>query len=244
MKLRIKFSKYGVMKYIGHLDMVRYFQKAIRRANLDVVYSAGFSPHQVMSFAAPLGVGLESEGEYMDIEVNSITSSEDMIKRLNDVMVKGIEITNMTLLPEGAGNAMASVAAAAYTVTFRNELHKFVDFYSQCKRLFMHDEIIITKKTKKSTTQLNIKPFIFQLNATKDNQGVFMIVDASSSGNIKPKYVIDALFANTKYSYGEFDLLITRMETYGLSDSDKVNDTETDENIKKFKALSEMGEAF
>lgn len=70
-KVRVKFSKHGVLKFIGHLDVMRYFQKAIRRAGIDIAYSAGFSPHQIMSFAAPLGVGLESNGEYMDIEVHS-----------------------------------------------------------------------------------------------------------------------------------------------------------------------------
>lgn len=71
MKVRIKFAKSGVMKFIGHLDMMRYFQKAMRRADIDIKYSEGFSPHQIMSFAAPLGVGITSDGEYLDIEVNS-----------------------------------------------------------------------------------------------------------------------------------------------------------------------------
>lgn len=62
MKIRIKFRKYGVMKFIGHLDMMRYFQKAMRRAEIDIAYSEGFSPHQIMSFAAPLGVGITSDG--------------------------------------------------------------------------------------------------------------------------------------------------------------------------------------
>ena len=57
MKIRIKFSKQGAMKFIGHLDTMRYFQKAMRRADVDIRYSEGFSPHQIMSFAAPLGVG-------------------------------------------------------------------------------------------------------------------------------------------------------------------------------------------
>ena len=68
MKLRVKFAKYGALKFIGHLDVMRFFQKANRRAELDMSYSTGFSPHQIMSFAAPLGLGLESNGEYMDIE--------------------------------------------------------------------------------------------------------------------------------------------------------------------------------
>ena len=70
MKIRIKFRKWGVMKFIGHLDMMRYFQKAVRRAKIDIRYSEGYSPHQIMSFAAPLGVGITSDGEYFDIEGN------------------------------------------------------------------------------------------------------------------------------------------------------------------------------
>ena len=92
MKIRIKFAKQGTMKFIGHLDVMRYFQKAIRRADIDIRYSEGFSPHQIMSFAAPLGVGLTSNGEYMDIEVHSAPSSEEMKKKLNDTMVEGFTV--------------------------------------------------------------------------------------------------------------------------------------------------------
>ena len=67
MKIRIKFSKQGAMKFIGHLDTMRYFQKAMRRADVDIRYSEGFSPHQIMSFAAPLGVGLTGCGEYRGV---------------------------------------------------------------------------------------------------------------------------------------------------------------------------------
>ena len=109
MKVRVKFRKYGPVRFIGHLDVMRFFQKCIRRAELDIAYSQGFSPHQIMSFAAPLGVGLTSDGEYMDIELNSVTTSEDMVKRLNDASVYGIEIVSLKELPDGAGNAMASV---------------------------------------------------------------------------------------------------------------------------------------
>ena len=79
MKIRIKFRKWGCMKFIGHLDMMRFFQKVMRRADVDIRYSEGFSPHQIMSFAAPLGVGITSDGEYLDIEVHSTKSSEEMI---------------------------------------------------------------------------------------------------------------------------------------------------------------------
>ena len=87
MKVRIKFRKQGNMKFIGHLDIMRYFQKVMRRADVDIRYSEGFSPHQIMSFAAPLGVGLTSNGEYMDIEVLSTDDSKTMVRRMNETMV-------------------------------------------------------------------------------------------------------------------------------------------------------------
>ena len=68
MTFRIRFAKYGVVKFIGHLDVMRYFQKVIRRSELPVKYSLGFNPHQIMSFAQPLGVGITSDGEYMEVE--------------------------------------------------------------------------------------------------------------------------------------------------------------------------------
>ena len=68
MKTRMRFTKTGSMKFIGHLDCMRFFQKAIRRAKLDVAYSQGYSPHQLMSFASPLGVGITSDGEYLDVD--------------------------------------------------------------------------------------------------------------------------------------------------------------------------------
>ena len=112
MKVRIKFAKSGVMKFIGHLDMMRYFQKAMRRADIDIKYSEGFSPHQIMSFAAPLGVGITSDGEYLDIEVNSTETTEQSIVNLNSAMVDGVKILEYKKLPDSAKNAMSIVAAA------------------------------------------------------------------------------------------------------------------------------------
>lgn len=73
--LRFRFAKYGAMKYLGHLDLLRYFQKAVRRAEIPVAYSTGFSPHQIMSFAMPLSVGLTSEGEYFDVGLEAAAAT-------------------------------------------------------------------------------------------------------------------------------------------------------------------------
>ena len=158
MKIRVKFSKYGPLRFIGHLDVMRFFQKAIRRAGIDVVYTNGFSPHQVMSFAAPLGVGLCSLGEYMDVEIASHQGMEDFKQRLQAVCPYGIDILNVSLLPEKAGNAMASVAAATYAVAFKDASKSFAPYESYVKELLSKEEILVTKETKRSTAEVNIRP--------------------------------------------------------------------------------------
>ena len=214
MKLRVKFSKHGVLRFIGHLDVMRYFQKAIRRAGIDIAYSTGFSPHQVMSFAAPLGLGLESNGEYMDIEVNSLTSSKDFIHALNAQMVEGIEILEAKLLPEHAGNAMASVAAARYTIAFREEYRPTFLTKPVVDDFFGQPEIIVTKQTKKSETTFDMKPFLFECTFDEHKNVLNLVVDASSSGNLKPSLVVRAIYDKNNVAFDDYALLITREETY------------------------------
>ena len=218
MKVRIKFSKYSSMIFIGHLDMMRYFQKAIRRAELDITYSTGFSPHQIMSFAAPLGVGMYSNGEYMDIGMDSVTDAEDIKERLQAQMVEGVDILSVTILPETAGNAMASVAAAGYTVTFREGRGPHFDLAAAVERFLKKDEILITKETKKGSRKINLKEGIYELKAV-DGNSLYLLVDASSAGNIKPIQVVEALFAENGDPLPENALMVNREETYLRSDA-------------------------
>lgn len=213
MKVRVKFKKYGPIRFIGHLDVMRYFQKAIRRAELDIAYSAGYSPHQIMSFASPLGVGLESNGEYMDIELNTVTTSQDIMDRLNAVAADGIEVISVKELPEGAGNAMASVAAAGYTIRFREGRAPGFSMKDNLARFLEQEQILITKETKKSTLEVDLKPGIYEFKINEDGS-IYILVDASSSGNIRPAVLIEAFLNMFGESLQENALLITREETY------------------------------
>lgn len=222
MKLRIKFRKYGPVRFIGHLDVMRYFQKAIRRAELDVAYSQGFSPHQIMSFASPLGVGLESNGEYFDVEMYSIVSCADVRERLNAVSAPGIEVVSVKILPENAGNAMASVAAAAYTVTFREGREPHFALEQALAAFLSKESILFTKETKKGSRVIDLKSGIYELKL-QENQ-LFMLLDASSAGNIKPSQIIEALFLENGETLQENALLVTRQETYtNIGDANNIN---------------------
>lgn len=216
MKVRIKFSKEGPVKFIGHLDVMRYFQKAIRRADIDIAYSAGFSPHQLMSFAAPLSVGHTSRGEYFDVELNSLTSTEDLINSLNEVMVEGICVLDAAVLDEKEKNAMASVAAADYLVSFSDKV-VLPDNWKEALLSFYHQsKIPVIKKTKKGEKEIDLKEGIYQLEIREED--VYMLLDAGSGSNIKPGFVLETFFETKKTLLPEYPFRVHRLETYQRED--------------------------
>ena len=110
------------MRFVGHLDIMRFFQKVMRKSNLPIKYSEGFSPHQIMSFAAPLGLGIEGLGEYMDIELYDEAcaglKSDEAVKILNENMCEGMEVLSFRQLKGPKKNAMSSVGLADYILLF------------------------------------------------------------------------------------------------------------------------------
>ena len=231
MKIRIKFAKYGVMKFIGHLDMMRYFQKAVRRAGIDIRYSEGFSPHQIMSFAAPLGVGIESFGEYMDIEVLSMTSAEDMKQALDRVMVEGVRILSVNVMSDHVKNAMASVAAASYRIAMKNRAFPINGLDEKLRAFYAQETIPYTKETKKGIAELDLKQGLYEIEADESG-AVCMLVNASSSGNIKPTVIFEKFCEFTGVSIPQTAYQVTRLETYA--------DMAEEGEAHKFVPLSEV----
>ncbi len=225
MNIRIKFGKYGVMRFVGHLDVMRYFQKAMRRANIDIAYSEGYSPHQIMSFAAPLGVGVTSDGEYFDIEVNTSSSSQEAMEALNKVMVEGISILEYKQLPDTAKTSMSLVAAADYLVCPKPGCRPFAETLLELQEKVHafyegQSEICITKQTKKREIQMDLKPLIYQMKASgKDgNPSLFLRVSTGSNDNVKPELVLEAFCHFHGISYDALAFQVHRLEVYAKAD--------------------------
>lgn len=213
MKVRIKFTKKGAMKFVGHLDIMRYFQKAIRRAGIDIVFTEGFSPHMVMSFAAPLGVGLTSEGEYLDIEIKTPVSSAEAVTRLNACMAEGVEIKSFRKIPEEkTSKAMSLVAAADYLVNFRAGYEPQNDWKEKITSFIAQQTIPVLKKTKKSENEVDIRPMIYKL-ALEENM-IFMKLATGSVNNLKPELVMDAFALYLGIELAPFALEVCRLEVY------------------------------
>ena len=232
MKVRIKFAKQGAMKFIGHLDIMRYFQKAVKRAGLDAAYSEGFSPHMIMSFAAPLGVGVTSEGEYFDLELKTPMSSEEAVERLNQVMVEGMEVLSVREVPEGKkGKAMSLVAAADYLVSFREGMKPGENWKEKVTAFMEQQEIRILKKTKKNEKEVDIKPYIYEMEIR--GESIFLKLAAGSVKNTKPELVMEAFYGFCGQEFQPLSLLIHRMEVYGDLG---------EEGERKLVSLEELGE--
>lgn len=221
MNIRVKFSKYGPIKYVGHLDLMRYFQKALRRSGLPITFSKGFSPHPVMSFASPLGVGITSEGEYMDFSLDCDVDPSRVKEDLNAQMADGVEILSAE---EKHSNkkAMAELSAASYLVYFKKVSGSFKPDYEFMKeqvdeKIRNAASLVVTKKTKKSEREVDLIPLIYDCDIlhcfppekrdhyipdwryngfllSEDDPVVYMKVCAASSDNLKPELLMNAVF--------------------------------------------------
>lgn len=229
MKARIKFRKSGVMKFIGHLDVMRFFQKVMRRADIPIAFTGGFSPHMIMSFANPLGVGVTSDGEYFDIELTEEIDMNAAVARMNQVMVEGIEIVNMVPISDDKKRTgMSIVAAADYLSNVKNDA--FPENWKEKAAGFMNQEqILIVKKTKKSEKEVDIKPMIYKFEIREE--GVYMQVATGSVENLKPEVVMQALGQYLGVDLGEASFVHHRLEVYALAE---------DGNSKKFVSLDKV----
>lgn len=232
LKIRIKFAKRGAMKFISHLDVMRYFQKVIKRADVDIAYSEGFNPHQIMSFASPLGLGLNSEAEYVDIEVHTTLSTKEALDKLNEVSVPDMPILSYKLLEDNATKAMTLVAASDYLVKFRENYEPAINMNEAINRFLAKDSIVVTKETKKSTKEMDLKPLIYEFKPAED--GYFLKLAAGSVDNLKPELVIEELLKENNLEFNPLALLINRLEIYGVK--------EDENNNKEFIPLESFGE--
>lgn len=204
------------MKFIGHLDIMRYFQKAIRRAEIPIAFTSGYSPHMIMSFANPLGVGLTSDGEYFDIELTESIASKEAVRRLNEQMVDGMEIVSFVQIPDDKkSKGMSIVAGADYLSSVKNgSLPE--DLAEKLEAFYAQNEICVVKKTKKSEKEVDIRPMIYKLECR--NGGIYMRVAAGSVQNLKPELVTEAFARYLGMDDEEVAFTHHRLETFAESE--------------------------
>ncbi len=189
-KYRLGYAKYGDAKYVSHLDLIRLFSRSFKRAGIPLTHSEGFNPHPKLAIALPLSVGITSECECMDAETDRQLSQAD-IQRLNQSLPMGLHINAMAERIPGM-RKLSDIRWAEYRVSVtcpdisRDALEAFYDLA----------EIVIEKKTKRKTEEVDIKPDIHSFTVTDASDDGFMLslmLSAGSEANLKPELVLSAM---------------------------------------------------
>ena len=214
MKYRFKMEKGEEIKFIGHLDLLVAFQRVLKRADIPIDYSKGFNPHQLVSFASPLGLGLTSKAEYGDFQLKEDLDAEEVRERINKNMPDGLYISKLVKLKEGVKNTMTSLERADYEIYFPDYITPD-DIKENLDAFLSQKEIVVMKKTKKSTKEADIREDIFSAeDISHDGKAAIKIyVSSGSTRNLKCDTFAEAFckFINKPFEKYKFNYCRTQM---------------------------------
>lgn len=150
MKKRVYFDKFGEMKFISHLDLLRFFDRLLKKSQIPVKYSQGFHPRPKMSFGSPVSLGTEAYDELMDFELETPMSNEEVFKRLNSSNVVGFKVNKVEEVPR------KSSIMEEYTVMIY-EVEGSEEDISKLEELLNRDEIVEIKEKKGKIATRDLK---------------------------------------------------------------------------------------
>jgi radical SAM-linked protein len=190
----MKFKKDSEVMFISHLDMMRTFERALRRADLPVTFSQGFNPRPRISFTPALSVGITSSCEYVDVELYEQVSVEDVIQRLNKTLPEGIHIIKAGLADESL--PLSTLNGVIYIVNIALPTDKLQDLDKSINAFLHQEEITVEKVTKSRTKLVNIAPLIYKISILKsgnNSASLSMMLSIGQEGSVSPKVIVTEL---------------------------------------------------
>ena len=170
---RILFEKRGNAVWISHLDLMRLFQRAFKRAGLPLTHTQGFNPRPSVSIALPLSVGVESSCELLDFDLDGDKVANRIVRgKLNDYLVPGIRVIKVY----DNGQKIKNLALLDTVVTLEYDEGVPAEAVSKLQTFFAQDEILVEKKTKSNGIQdQNIVPMIKSLEVKQQNDHIITL---------------------------------------------------------------------
>ncbi len=201
------YTKKKETRYIAHLDLTRVFDRALRRARIDVAFSEGFNPHPKISFGPPLPVGVEGYREFVDIDLKlppdypEIEYLKETVGKLQKQLPEGIELIDYAIRPQGDKALMAVINLARYqTVVPFLKLISSSDIEEACQKWLAQEEVIGVRIQKGKKTERNIRPFASEIRvlSLEEKEGTpealmqFDII-TGNAGSVRPMEVLESL---------------------------------------------------
>jgi radical SAM-linked protein len=218
-RLRITFGRGEELKYISHLDLMRLWQRALRRAGIPLVYSHGFSPHPRLSLAAPLAIGVTGGGELMDIFLRHRVSPHFFVTTVSKQLPRGIEITEVVDVSMGLPSLQSQVLQAEYTVSVDADKGP-EDVESSISSLLARDTLPWQHARDKEIRKYDLRSLVDDLwliDWSPPECTLGMRLRCDSSGTGRPEQVVLALgLANAPKSIHRIRLMLARQSKLTL----------------------------
>lgn len=225
-RLIVKFTKDLDVKYISHLDLMRVFERALRRAIIPIAYTQGFNPRPRMSFAAPLALGVSSQGEYLELELDQDMDLKDFTEALNKTLPIGIEILKVEVIEKTEKALMAQVQWAEYLIIVHNPNNITYDnLKDNISKLMMKDAIKVLKEGKDGIAkEVDIRSGIDRIEVVGvgENIELNVLIASGSRLNIRPEHVVDSIFKEMGIDSTDVTIQIKRLELYKEINNKKI----------------------
>ena len=225
--IRVKYKKEDEMIFISHLDLQRLLQRAFRRAKINLSYSEGFNPHPKMSYGNALALGVDSQGEYVDIEIEDDIEVKEFLERINEQLPDGIKFVKGQEIDPKTPSLSSIIVYGEYIFNIDLEVPLSKEFVkSRVLNFVKSKEIIITKKNKKGKkVEVDIRPMIrnFDLVSLDDNRVTFVSTIATGSkANLNINILIPQILDMLNLDMDPREVGVLRRDLYKVEDGQLV----------------------
>lgn len=193
MRVRLRFTKQGKVRWTSHRDVARMWERALKRAELPVAYSEGFSPRPRVSFGLALSTGHESLAEYLDVDVVGDVDVDALPPLLTPALPVGLTVTAAGVLGPGAPSLQQDVTSCSWLVTLAEvEAGEVVDAVG---RLLAAPEVVVRRERKGQASDDDIRPAVLVLTTSVDDDGAVVLgADLATAGrSLRPAELVGAL---------------------------------------------------
>jgi len=188
-RFKIKFSKHGDLRFISHHDVMRLFQRALRRAGVEMRMTQGFNPHPKMIFAMPLGVGIESDCEVLFLDTSRWYKAAELRERLEAELPSGMRPLEVELASPLASAVPREAAYVAVPSESTDEARKGIEEKIQA---FLRSEKVVVERVREDrTVRIDLRPYVSALEATPE--GIRLRIRVTPKGAARPEEVLRAL---------------------------------------------------
>ena len=190
MRALIRFGKQPRLRFISHLDLQRFFQRAVNRTGLPIAYSQGFNPHPVMSFGSALALGWTSEYEVIDIKLSAPMGRKRTEEAVRAALPVDLPVLEVRMVDDRHAAPMSLVRMSDYIVQLEGESAPAV--VEQIPAFLEKAVVSAVKKTKSGEKEINARPLVLSLEATgrKCFNTRLMLTESQS---IKPEMLVSLL---------------------------------------------------